>query len=237
MSDLHLEFEDCPVDRNCADMFILAGDIGVGLSGLSWASKLPSSIYVPGNHEFYGHSRISLIKLMREEDWGTCVFLENKSLDLGDVRFLGCTLWTDFELGGNRDKAMQLFNLHMNDARVISENGVNFSSSKALAVHQESRVWLEEELAKPYEGKTVVVTHHAPHPNSVAPQYEGDLLNASFHSDLEDLMDGVDYWIHGHTHYDVDYMVGDCRVLSRQKGYPGEKYPRGADFSPLIIEI
>jgi len=58
LSDLHTEFADFSPPETGADVVILAGDIGVGVGGVEWAarrfSKVPV-VYVPGNHEFYGH--------------------------------------------------------------------------------------------------------------------------------------------------------------------------------------
>jgi len=85
--------------------------------------------------------------------------------------------------------------------------------------HEVARAWLKEELAKPFDGKTVVVTHHGPHPLSVHPRYVGDPLNAAFVSDLSALMPGVDLWLHGHTHAGSDYQVGRCRVVANPAGY------------------
>lgn len=88
-----------------------------------------------------------------------------------------------------------------------------------LADHERSRSWLERELAKPFAGKTVVVTHHGPHPLSIAPRFVGNALNAGFVSDLTPLMAGADLWLHGHVHDSFDYRVGACRVVANPAGY------------------
>jgi Icc-related predicted phosphoesterase len=78
---------------------------------------------------------------------------------------------------------------------------------------------LHEQLAKPFEGKTMVITHHGPHPKSVHPRYSGDPLNAAFVSDLTPLVEQADLWIHGHVHDSFDYTVGKCRVVANPRGY------------------
>jgi hypothetical protein len=93
-------------------------------------------------------------------------------------------------------------------------------------------LWLRQELLQRVEG-----THHAPSPRSVPPQHAGSLMNAAFVSDLEDFVreSGVKLWIHGHTHYNVDYSIGTTRVYSNQRGYPGEVVP---GFKPrAVIEV
>jgi hypothetical protein len=74
----------------------------------------------------------------------------------------------------------------------------------------------------------VVVTHHAPSAQSVPPWHAGEILNAAFASPLDELVraSGVPLWIHGHTHFCVDYQIGKTRVFSNQLGYPRETDPR-----------
>lgn len=79
--------------------------------------------------------------------------------------------------------------------------------------------WLQQALLEPFDGKTVVVTHHGPHRQSIHPRYDGNLANAAFISDLTPLLDWVDLWIHGHVHDSFDYSVGRCRVLTPSRGY------------------
>ena len=70
------------------------------------------------------------------------------------------------------------------------------------------------------------MTHHAPTSKSVNIEHSGQTLDYAYFSDLSDFIlvnPSIKYWVHGHTHMNVDYMVGDCRVLSNQKGYRFEK--------------
>jgi hypothetical protein len=88
-----------------------------------------------------------------------------------------------------------------------------------LADHLASRTWLEGELRREFIGKTVVISHHAPHRLSVHRKYVGHPLTPAFASDLADLMHRADLWIHGHAHDSFDYQVGRCRVVSNPAGY------------------
>jgi Icc-related predicted phosphoesterase len=107
----------------------------------------------------------------------------------------------------------------LNDHRMIRTGRHVFSARDALAEHERSRKWLAEELAKPFEGKTVVVTHHGPHPLSTHPRFAGNDLNPAFISDLSELLPGADLWVHGHVHDGADYQVGRCRVVANPAGY------------------
>lgn len=91
-------------------------------------------------------------------------------------------------------------------------------------------------MAKHFAGATVVVTHHAPHPGSIAPRYQRDLLTGAFASDCEDLIlaGQPTLWIHGHMHHSADYRIGATRVLCNPHGY-GRENP--AFNSALIVEV
>ena len=102
LSDLHTEFADFDLPETGADVVILAGDVGVGSGGLEWLQKQRLDkpvIYVPGNHEFYGHD-ISLVERLRNNAPSNVHVLDNQSIVIEDVRFLGSILWTDFQLFG-----------------------------------------------------------------------------------------------------------------------------------------
>jgi Icc-related predicted phosphoesterase len=116
---------------------------------------------------------------------------------------------------------MENAELRISDHRQIrNSEGSYFSAADALREHETSRAWLASELAQPYVGKTVVITHHGPHALSVHPRYVGDPTNAAFVSDLSDLLRGPDLWLHGHVHDSFDYTVAGCRVVANPRGYP-----------------
>jgi Icc-related predicted phosphoesterase len=103
--------------------------------------------------------------------------------------------------------------------RLGTRSGELFSPEHALRDHEVSRAWLERELSQDYDGATVVITHHAPHPLSVHPRYAGDPTNAAFASDLTELVQLADVWLHGHVHDSFDYRVAGCRVVANPRGY------------------
>ena len=242
-SDLHLE--SCPIEpvpKN-ADVVVLAGDIHQGTAGVKWAKKhWPDCpvIYVAGNHEFYHHAMPGLIKDLRREPKGSNVqVLENNAVEIGGYVFLGCSLWTDFRLWPNPAEAMRYANQEMNDFWVIKRTSGNkmYSAEDSARRHAASVRWLTRRLARHDPARTIVVTHHAPSARSNSPKNALDMLNAAFASDLDMLIkaSGIPLWIHGHTHYNVDYKIGATRIYSNQRGYRIE----GVDgFEPAnVIEL
>jgi Icc-related predicted phosphoesterase len=243
LCDLHLEFGLTQVPRTNADVVVLAGDIHVGREGLNWAREQFGNrpvIYVLGNHEFYGQAFPELaVNLKRETDGSNIHVLENSAVEINGYTFLGCTLWTDFKLSAGPDEAMRKAESFMADystIRFLPENRV-LRVRDTIGLHLESLAWLRGSLAKCDPARTIIVTHHAPSVRSEAPYHANSPLKAAFASDLDSFIEQskVPLWIHGHTHYNVDYTMGSTRVLSNQLGYPGE-FCKGFDPS-MVIEL
>jgi predicted phosphodiesterase len=230
-SDLHLEFlqRDFLGARVIApaadaDVLVLAGDIANGADAVDLFADWPVPvIYLAGNHEFYGND-FDATRLAIKAAAGASRdihFLDNSGFVFDGVRFLGATLWTNYRLMLNKTQRqlMDIAEQGLNDHRVIRTGARIFSAARALAEHDYSRAWLAKQLALPFDGITVVVTHHGPHPMSIHPRYAGDPINAAFVSDLSPLLDLAPYWIHGHVHDSFDYRVGGCRVVANPRGY------------------
>jgi hypothetical protein len=146
--------------------------------------------------------------------------LDDGGIEVHGTRILGCTLWTDFQLPGSTPaQAMQTVESSLTDYRVIRTAHGPLRTAQTLADHACSRRWLAQQLAQPFAGATVVVTHHAPHPLSIHARFAGHPINAGFVSDLTTLLAGADLWLHGHTHDSFDYRVGRCRVVANPAGY------------------
>ncbi len=246
LSDLHLEHAQFAVPDVDADVVVLAGDIAPGELGVEWIRRHIDGravIYVAGNHEFYGQDLPGLIDRLREAAVGSRIHvLENDAVVIDGIRFLGCSLWSDFDYAGqlNRENSMRICERLVNDYRQIlaTDRGGPLRAQDTRDLHVASRAWLATHLASPHDGPTVVVTHHAP--LFKRPQDSHALMDAiagAFASDLSELMDGaaVDLWIFGHIHRTLDTTVNGTRVLSNQRGYPHEPVD---GFDPgLVVEV
>ncbi|TLS78278.1 phosphoesterase [Mariprofundus erugo] len=242
LSDLHLEEHRYVPEHSDADVVVLAGDIGIGTEGVAWAKRHFDCpvIFVAGNHEYHDpiipidlHKR--LIKCAAHGSNVTA--LDNDVCVINGVRFLGTTLWTDPLAPGTI--------LFCDAERIVVQaepiDGPEFfTMSDQERLHDESRQWLERELQRPFAGKTVVVTHHAPSLQSIARKaWHQPLTNCYVAANMEKYMCGVDVWIHGHTHNSADYVIGGCRVVCNPRGYPDEQSEcENEDFDPRkVIEI
>lgn len=226
-SDLHLEFASFdPPPSDGIDVVILAGDIDVKGRGLKFASTFPCPvIYVPGNHEYYGGAIPRLTDKFKAAAQNTNVHvLDRDEVIIGNTRFLGATMWTDWAGDGSIDPpvAMEHARNGMSDYRQIRVSPAfsRLRPSDTRKWHAAARAWLTEALAKPHHGPTVVITHHAPTLKGTA---ERDAFLGAYASDLESLMGpAVDAWIFGHTHFAFDERINGTRVVSNPRGYPGE---------------
>jgi UDP-2,3-diacylglucosamine pyrophosphatase LpxH len=245
LSDLHLERRPQVPEAVDADLVILAGDVARGTAGVEWARGWSDGrpvLYVAGNHEFYGHSLPGLHAELRRAAEGSAIqVLENDELILDGVRFLGCTLWSDFDFDGpdRRDASMRLCEKLVNDYEYIRFDPADrvLAPRDTRSFHLSSRRWLAARLAEAHDGPTVVVTHHAPLIRTRPPLPEMRALAGAFASDVTDLMgaDRAVLWIFGHTHRSADLDVRGTRVISNPLGYPGEAVA-GFDAS-LIIDV
>jgi predicted phosphodiesterase len=261
-SDIHLEFiervfagERLVEPAPDADLLVLAGDIANGTRGVELFADWPVPVlYVAGNHEAYegvlettladlvaaaigtsvivlDHEVIDLTRLRQFEQWAA-----PRRDELARLRFLGCTLWTDYRFGGtSQAEAMADCERMLTDHRLIRTASGPFTASYALQQHTRSRAWLETELARPFDGRTVVITHHAPHPLSVHARFAGNPVNAGFVTNLSDLLQHADLWLHGHVHDSFDYQVAGCRVAANPRGYPKNRRT-SATVGDLLFE-
>jgi hypothetical protein len=259
LSDLHMEFgnfilPELPGDKN--RVLVLAGDIGLSRKSLTYIPFLKAVIgqfrtivWVFGNHEYYGDSiQISMGRVreaLEEEGIADKIhILENDNLIIDGIAILGTTLWTD--IGNSNPLAIATVKAGINDYFQIRTGPKSDPYKRMLApaesiyLHQESRAWLldEAKLQKNAGRKIIIVTHHLPLYESVPQHLRGNRLNPAFASNLEKEMTeiGAGLWIHGHTHFSVDY-ISPCgtRVVCNPRGYAGlEENP---NFNPGLTII
>jgi predicted phosphodiesterase len=235
LSDLHLEAADFAVPAADADLTILAGDIANGGDGIAWGQVAFDGpvLYVPGNHEFYDRDYDDARAEMQAAARGSAVTLmEREERILGGVRFLGCTLWTDFALEGEAgfERAMR-HRKWLIDFTAIRWGDRTLAPEDTIGFNRQDAAWLAARLDTRFDGPTVVITHHAPQRGSIAPAFATHPLNPAFVTDLDALMGRAVLWIHGHTHTAFDYDVRGTRVVCNPRGYPHEN----TGFDPALI--
>jgi predicted phosphodiesterase len=248
VSDLHLSVKGLEFPRADVDVLVLAGDISRPERAMEWARATPvPTVYVAGNHEFYGSDLVTTYKALEEGAAGSKVrVLERKEWVYGNVRFLGCTLWSDFRLAdseeGRRDAVEQgiKFTHDYTRIRLSPDFPDLFTPAASQLMFLESVAWLEDRFSRPHSGPTVVVTHFAPSRQSISPQFSGSPVNACFVSDLEAeiLRWAPELWLHGHTHDSFDYHVGKTRVVCNARGYAPKGVPENETFGlEFVVEV
>lgn len=233
-SDLHNEFSRFDPTPSDADMVILAGDIDLKSRGVPWANETFQCpvIYVCGNHEYYGGHLDNTLRKMKEAALPHVHVLENEVLILGRTRFLVTTAWTDYSSTGDVVAAKRIAWEWMNDFRVIraDSNYRHLRPDDLIAKSKLAYAWLTKELDKPFDGNTVVVTHHAPVLDHVGDDHPGHLI-AAYANDWSELLGKADLWVYGHTHVAANFFKEGCRVVSNPRGYPGQN----TGFDPDLL--
>lgn len=246
LSDLHLEFADLVLPEIEADVIVLAGDLAQDTRALSWIKEqcrgLPV-VYVAGNHEFYEGEYYDVLGRLHQEAavLAGVNFLENRSVEIDGWRFLGCTLWTDFNLFHEARFHAKCAHRGISDftnIRVAAKGKEKLLRPKdVLHFFQQSKDWLRRELGRGDPARTVVVTHNAPAWGSLARCYATDSLSPFFIVDLEKMIKEFQprLWVHGHTHNSFDYQLRDTRIVCNPRGYKGEN---GGEFDAnKVVEL
>ncbi|MGN8087596.1 metallophosphoesterase [Ralstonia sp. 22086] len=247
LSDLHLEFSPLDIDTTEVDVIVLAGDIHLGKRGMPWIeaqSRGLPVIYVPGNHEFYKGEHSRVLRDLRAACAATpnVHLLDMDKIMIGDVEFLGATLWTDFALYGGTEENVRTAEGYAGRGMTDFTGAIRFESHGVFRklqprdttrMHHVARDWLRTELMSPSQCRRVVVTHHAPSAKSVSSRYQDDPLTSAYASRMDNVVQLADLWIHGHMHDSFDYSVGACRVVCNPRGYtPKGRSVENTSFDP-----
>lgn len=268
LSDLHLETDPgfVATPASGADLLVLAGDIGSYQSrrdgsvmaepdwGLQRFSPLPQYgawpvpvLFVPGNHEYDNLDWDEAHKdLRRTCDRLGIAWLERETLQIAGVRFVGTTLWSDYDAlapaGATeterlrlREKAFRAANFYLHKM-AGRRGGALFDAAAMRTLALECQHWLRTVLARPHDGPTVVVTHFAPTLHSADPRYGLAPGTAGFCNALDELLPLADLWLHGHLHCATDVRVGRCRIVANPLGY-AHKHEQLDFRSTLTVDV
>lgn len=242
-SDIHLEnkingqeTQAWLFDHAQADVVVLAGDIHTKGRGVKWAQETFSCpvVYVPGNHEGWGSHWQKIIAQMKHEALGSSVhILNNDAIVINGVRFLGSTLWTTFDAWPNRQEAMfeagqgrDIYAPGMRDYKYIRTAGYRKVLPRdTLEWASQSRNWLLDQANKPFDGPTVVVSHHPPVLQGLKHQQVTEVYDAAYANDWEEGVTTLSptAWIYGHTHSPRRFVLGATQMISHPIGHLSEK--------------
>ena len=282
-SDIHLEFGDLDFDNSeNAEVLILSGDICVAAdldmrdrrqTEMGFAryrserfhdfferctTKFPHVIYIMGNHEYYYSDFATALDEVRQKlaHLPNLYILEREVKMIGDVAFIGGTLWTDMN---NQDK-LTLYHMKtmMNDFRVTTNSTspvhfrtqegefktrvAKFSPEDSVVEHVKMKEYIQMITAMLGKdpNKYVVVGHHAPSRRSTHAMYAHDtIMNGGYSSNLDEFIEDhpeIRLWTHGHTHHPFDYMIGKTRVVCNPRGYIGHE-PEASNWTLKTVEI
>lgn len=255
LSDLHLELhpEFMPQAAPDVDVLVLAGDIGsyqigsllkgndFGLARFSpfqAQSPWPRVLFTPGNHEFDALEFADTYARLREICQSLGIeWLEHEIVTIGAVRFIGTTLWSDFDAFAKaeisltkqlqrREKAFRAANYYLSKNTTLTQ-GLPMLADAMREMSLECQTWLRGALQTPFEGTTVVVTHFAPTLLSADPRYGKQPGTAGFCNALDELLPFAQVWMHGHLHCANNYTVRGthdghefaCQVVANPMGY------------------
>jgi predicted phosphohydrolase len=252
-SDLHLEhsYPGQYFNPGSGDTLVLAGDILCAhhlkknghLNEIyrrffkDCSENYDNVLYVKGNHEYFSSNYEGADKVLREALPDNFHLLDNETIKIGEINFIGFTLWTDF-FNENPIEMMDA-QMFMNDYKSI-RIGTNYrklNTSDTLKFHRTSRAYLEKQLDLLKNERVFVISHHTPSLQCIAQKYKYYRCNGSYCTNLDSLIlsnPNLQNWVFGHVHTSFDFNIGHCRLTANPRGYQGES--TGYD-SEKIIEI
>lgn len=251
ISDIHADINknDSPYDFG-DDFVICCGDVsGDRISTERWIkNNIKKGIIIGGNHLGYNEvtfdekdTLIYSIKYLQDKFKDSPVyFLENQSVEIEDVIFVGCILFTDFNLFNHEDVCKMMAHKKMNDYRyvkVIDGNKLRkITATDQQKLHYESKKFIEKVCDENPSKKIIVISHHAPSSKSIPVPYKHSTLSAAYASNLEELVlkyKNLKLWCHGHMHTNCNYKLHGTKVICNPRGY----YNENPEFDPNGIIV
>jgi len=229
-SDLHLEFADNwhylreqPL-KVSGDILVLAGDIGYlgdqnydNHSFRNWASNSYQQVLVVlGNHEFYKYYDLSSMIDGKIGEIRHNVHYYYNVVRIGEADFILSTLWSHIY-----DSYAPFCERCVTDFRRIMYGNSVLTYREFNREHQRCLDFIKNAVAQSKAEHKVMVTHHVPSYRLSAPEFAGSPLNGAFTMELEDYIkgSGIDYWIYGHSHRNIDKVIGNTKCVCNQLGY------------------
>ena len=231
-SDLHLEFADNwrvlkqeePMNVR-GDILVLAGDIGyLGDDNYQthpfwdWASESYQQVIVAlGNHEFYKfYDLSSMHDGLIGEIRSNIHYYYNAVVHIQDIDIIVSTLWANITL-----EDAYITEHSVTDFRRILYGEDILTFADFNREHKRCLEFIKQSVADSTAKHKIVVTHHVPSFQLMSPEFQGSRINGAFTVELADYIatSGIDYWIYGHSHRNIDKTIGTTRCICNQFGY------------------
>ncbi|WP_082069918.1 metallophosphoesterase [Bradyrhizobium sp. LTSP885] len=250
MSDLHLEAQGFRGRMPEGDVLVIAGDLchadcfeadaadGYKIKQRERVMRMIDAalknfahvLLVAGNHEHYGSIFDETVPKLRRALPGVTV-LDNETIEIGQVRFFGTTLWSDYDdrsvacMDAVRKRCGEFFFVKMRAQDQAGQETLRkFRPEDALAALDTALENLRGCLAQAKGRPTVIITHHAPSLKGLNPHYAVDAMSGTYASDLDAMIQGLENvpaWIHGHTHIRRVYKIGGVQIRTDARGFDG----------------
>ena len=230
-SDLHLEFEDnTKYLRNnplevTGEILILAGDIHVIGSYKfldhpfwDWASKNYKQVIIAyGNHEFYQGYDLSTMKDgFKYKIRDNVYYYYNCVISINDIDIIVSTLWSYIQK--ENEEACKN---GVNDFYLIKWNGKKLTPTEFNNEHKKCLDFIKKSMNESKAKFKIIFTHHVPSDLLTAEEFQGSNINNAFTVDLTDYIKtcGANYWIFGHSHRNINKIIGKTSCICNQVGY------------------
>lgn len=219
LSDLHLQ-KKCIISKTKSDVAILAGDISENplLSMPIGYNAVPNSkniVQIAGNHDYIGYDYNTALNILFSNQKGDHYFLENSTCIIQEditVRFIGCTLWTNFSLFDKSDVFIKKYADSVHDFYRIK----NFMPEEWLRRHIQSKEFILDTVSSAFDGTNIIIHHHLTDFRSVHPQYQKSPLTPAYAmSDMQAIFTHpkCSLIVHGHTHNNVTWRYNENSPL------------------------
>lgn len=253
VSDLHLEFpqnrkwlEEHPLEVT-GDILLVAGDSAYldlpdskqdtysRYSFWDWASEHYQEVIVCfGNHDFYGYYDLSTM-----QD-GYCKQIRsnihayyNSVVHLEEMDIIVSTLWSYIE-----PYNVYLTERGVSDFYRIRYEGHRLNADNFNHEHDRCLQFVKQAIAESKARTKIVLTHHVPTQLCTAEEFRDSNINGAFTVELGEYIadSGIDYWIYGHSHRNIDAQIGKTKITSNQLGYisQGEHLTNGFNSKKMI---
>ena len=159
----------------------------------------------------------------------------NSVVHLQDVDIIVSTLWSFIEP----------FNAYQTEKGVsdfyrILYNGHRLTADDFNEEHERCFEFVRKAAKESKAKFKIVLTHHVPTQLCTAEEFLGSTINGAFTVELGEYIadSGIDYWIYGHSHRNIEAQIGNTRILSNQLGYISHGEYRRNGFDPAkYIEV